>query len=102
MNYRRYLILLCLGAAFLLLPARAFAQCGGERWSVKIGSDPDAGLVNLSNPTPTTLASLTSLPRPNPIPDNKRLQPTETTVWVINATLKQYQKQFDSVRCRSF
>jgi hypothetical protein len=96
MNHRRYLVVLCLGAALLVLPARAFAQCGGERWSVKIGSDPDAGLVNLNNPTPTTVAALTALAAPNTIPDNKRVQPTETTLWVINATLKQYQKQADS------
>jgi hypothetical protein len=96
MNHRRYLVVLCLGAALLFLPARTFAQCGGERWSVKIGSDPDAGLVNLNNPTPTTVAALTALAAPNTIPDNKRVQPVETTLWVINATLKQYQKQADS------
>jgi hypothetical protein len=75
---------------------RVLAQCGGERWSVKIGSDPDAGLVNLNNPTATTLAALTTLAPPNPIPDNKRAQPIETTLWVVNATLKQFQKQADS------
>jgi hypothetical protein len=96
MNNRRLLMLLCVGIALTFLPARTFAQCGGERWSVKIGSDADVGLVNLNNPTPTTLAALTSLSAPNPIPDNKRVQPTETTLWVINATLKQYQKQADS------
>src|SRR6267378_141393 len=96
MNNHRYLVLLCFGAALLFFPTRAFAQCGGERWSVKIGSDPDVTLVNLSNPVPTTLAALTSLSVPNPITDNKRAQPTETTLWVINATLKQYQKQADS------
>ncbi|HXL81351.1 MAG TPA: hypothetical protein VN951_10795, partial [Pyrinomonadaceae bacterium] len=96
MNNRRYLVLLCFGAALLFFPTRAFAQCGGERWSVKIGSDPDVTFVNLNNPVPTTLAALTSLSVPNPIPDNNRVQPTETTLWVINATLKQYQKQADS------
>src|SRR5712691_4475306 len=96
MNNRRYLVLLCFGAALLFFPTRAFAQCGGERWSVKIGSDPDVTFVNLNNPVPTTLAALTSLSVPNPIPDNKRVQPTETTLWIINATLKQYQKQADS------
>ncbi len=95
MNNRGYLILLCFGVALMLLPARAFAQCGGERWSVKIGSDLDAGLVNLNNSTQTTLAALTALTPPNPIPDNRRAQPTETTLWTINATLKQYQKQSD-------
>src|SRR6267143_5530222 len=96
MNNPRYLILLCFGAVLLFFPTRAFAQCGGERWSVKIGSDPDVTLVNFNNPAPTTLAALTSLLVPSPIPDNKRVQPTETTLWVINATLKQYQKQADS------
>lgn len=96
MNHRRYLVVLCLGAALLFLPAQTFAQCGGERWSVKIGSDADVGLVNLNSPTPTTLATLTNLSPPRTIPDNKRAQPTETTLWVINATLKQYQKQADS------
>src|SRR6185503_5005093 len=96
MNNRRYLVLFCVVATLLILPARALAQCGGERWSVKIGSDPDANLVNLSNPTPTTVAALTALAAPNTIPDNKRVQPTETTLWVVNATLKQYQKQADS------
>src|SRR5713101_8378582 len=96
MNNHRCLVLFCFGAALLFFPTRTFAQCGGERWSVKIGSDPDVTLVNLNNPVPTTLAALTSLSVPNPIPDNKRVQPTETTLWVINATLKQYQKQADS------
>ncbi|HZE63739.1 MAG TPA: hypothetical protein VE056_07660 [Pyrinomonadaceae bacterium] len=96
MNNPRYLVLLCFGAVLLFFPTQALAQCGGERWSVKIGSDPDVTLVNLNNPVPTTLTALTSLSVPNPIPNNKRVQTTETTLWVINATLKQYQRQADS------
>ena len=95
----RRLVFFCLVAtvaAVVLYPARAFAQCGGERWSVKTGSDPDAVLVNLNSPTPTTIAALTSLTAPGTLPDNKLVQPTETTLFVINATLKQYQKQADS------
>lgn len=95
MNNHRYLILLCLGVTIALLPVRAFSQCGGERWPVKIGSDIDAGLVDLNNATQTTMAALTALARPNSISDNRRAQPTETTLWTINATLKQYQKQSD-------
>jgi len=41
-----YLLSLC---AILLAcsSARTFAQCGVERWSVKTGTDQDAGLLNL-------------------------------------------------------
>jgi hypothetical protein len=51
--------------------------------------------VNLNSPVSTTIAALTSLATPGSIPDNNRIQPTETTVWVINATLRAYQKQSD-------
>ena len=66
---------------------RTFAQCGVERWSVKTGTDQDVGLVNLGSKTSTTIASLSAITAPNPIPDGRRVQPTETTVWVLNATL---------------
>jgi hypothetical protein len=38
---------LCLLLAVILLvvPSALYAQCGVERWSVKTGTDPDAGLV---------------------------------------------------------
>src|SRR5262249_19361411 len=77
-----------------LLPASAFA-CGVERWSVKTGTDPDAHLVNLNAPTPTTISNLRSLAAPNPIPSNNRVQPTETTLWVINCTLTEYKLESD-------
>ena len=63
------------------------ATCGVERWSVKSGTDPDASRINLSSTTTTTIASLTGLPAPSPIPVNNRVQPTETTVFSITATL---------------
>ncbi|HSP62784.1 MAG TPA: hypothetical protein VLQ90_07375 [Pyrinomonadaceae bacterium] len=90
-----YLSFLCL-ALLMLLPSRAFAQCGVERWSVKTGTDPDAGLVNLSSPNPTTIANLTGITAPASLPDNNRVQPTETTIWVINATLVKYVLAYDS------
>ncbi len=80
----------------MLLPARTPAQCGVERWSVKTGTDPDAGLVNLSSLNPTTIANLTGITAPASLPDNNRIQPTETTVWVINATLVKYVLAYDS------
>ena len=75
---------------------RTFAQCGVERWSVKTGTDQDVGLVDLGSKTSTTIASLSAITAPNPIPDGRRVQPTETTVWVLNATLKKYVRAYDS------
>src|SRR5216683_618971 len=34
------------------------ATCGVERWSVKTGTDPDAGLVNTAAVTTTSIASI--------------------------------------------
>jgi len=96
---RRAAVLLSLLLAFNLIASSStslFAQCGVERWSVKTGTDPDAGLVNLNASTPTTIANLASLPAPSPIPANNRVQPTETTVWVVNATLTKYKLESDS------
>lgn len=80
----------------LLLPARTSAQCGVERWSVKTGTDVDAGLVNLGAPNSTTINSLLAIAAPNSLPDNRRVQPTETKVWVLNATLKKFVLAYDS------
>ena len=70
-------------------------SCGVERWSVKTGTDADAGLINLS-PTQTTIASLISLPAPTNLPPNNRIQPTETTVFQLQATLTEYKLEADS------
>ena len=53
-------------------------------------------MVNLGSKTSTTIASLSAITAPNPIPDGRRVQPTETTVWVLNATLKKYVRAYDS------
>ena len=87
---------LLLAVIFLVVPSALFAQCGVERWSVKTGTDPDAGKVNLSSSTNTTITSLRAAPAPSPIPANNRVSPTETTVWVINATLTQFKLENDS------
>ncbi len=71
-------------------------SCGLERWSVKIGTDADAGLINLQSTTQTTIASLTSLPAPTTLPANNRIQPTETTVFQLHATLTEYKLEPDS------
>jgi hypothetical protein len=82
--------------AVILLPAQAFAQCGGERWAVKIGTDSTVSQVKLSSPKSTTISSLAAISKPSSLPDTKRISPTETTVWVVHATLKKYIKAFDN------
>src|SRR5581483_1410472 len=72
--------------------------CGVERWSVKVGADPDSTLVNLNNAVPTTITDLSSLTPPADPPgppDNARIAPTETTMYVINATMTLYKKETD-------
>jgi hypothetical protein len=71
-------------------------SCGVERWSVKTGTDADAGLINLQSTTQTTIASLVSLPAPTTLPSNNRIQPTETTIFQVHATLTEYKLESDS------
>jgi hypothetical protein len=71
-------------------------SCGVERWSVKTGTDADAGLINLQSTTQTTIAALISLPAPTTLPANNRIQPTETTVFQLYATLTEYKLEPDS------
>jgi hypothetical protein len=71
-------------------------SCGVERWPVKTGTDADAGLINLQSTTQTTIAALSSLPAPTTLPANNRIQPTETTVFQLDATLTEYKLEPDS------
>jgi hypothetical protein len=66
-------------------------RCGVERWSVKTGTDTDSGHVDLSNSRVTNIAELITLQPPNPLPKDTRFAPTETTVFVVNATLTDYK-----------
>src|SRR5437016_3097058 len=88
--------LLFLGVVLLLAPSTLFAQCGVERWSVKTGTDADKAKVNLNSSTSTTIVALRAPATPSPIPANNRVSPTETTQWVINATLTQFKLESDS------
>src|SRR5215470_2728768 len=93
-TFRRFFLLVV--ASLLSLPSSLCSQCGVERWSVKTGTDADAGLVNLNSSTSTTITSMRAFTAPNPIPANNRVSPAETTVWVINATLTVFKLESDS------
>jgi hypothetical protein len=63
---------------------------------VKTGSDADKALINLSSTTPTTIAALGALSAPGTLPANNRVQPTEATVFKVQATLVEYKLEADS------
>jgi hypothetical protein len=69
--------------------------CGVERWSVKVGTDPDAGLVNLSNPIRSSISALRVIPAPASPPLNSRVAPTETTVYLVNGMMTFYKLEDD-------
>jgi len=77
-------------------PNSSTGSCGVERWSVKTGTDADASKITLQSTTSTTIASLDALPAPSSLPSNNRVQPTETTVYRVSATLTQYKLEADS------
>ncbi len=86
------LLLLAAFGCWFASPVESLAQrCGQERWSVKTGTDPDSGRVDLSGRQTTTIAQLIALSPPRPIPATTRVSPTETTVFVVNATLTDYK-----------
>jgi PKD repeat protein len=82
--------------ALRAVPYASSGSCGVERWSVKTGTDPDAGLVDLAHPVSQTIAYLDGLTPPATLPANGRVQPTETTEFVVNATLVEYKLESDS------
>ncbi|MFJ8313468.1 MULTISPECIES: putative Ig domain-containing protein [unclassified Streptomyces] len=71
-------------------------SCGVERWSVKTGTDTDAGLINLQATTATSISSLGAITAPGTLPANNRVQPTETTVFRLRTTLTEYKLEADS------
>ncbi len=89
----RFTTVLGLAISMTIFSGQLEAQqhCGKERWSVKTGTDTDAGSVNLSSPQSATIAQLDALTPPSPIPAANRFAPTEETVFVVNATLTDYK-----------
>src|SRR5471030_1828577 len=79
-----------------LTSPQLWAQCGVERWSVKTGTDADVGKVNLGSSSATTIATMRGWTKPASLPSNNRISPSETTQWVLNATLIEYKLESDS------
>src|SRR5713101_4523684 len=96
---RTTLFILFLGLSLVGLSESSLeARCGVQRWDVKTGKDAQAASINLSSPTPTTIAFLTDLtrfPPPQPWPPPSRIAPEETTYWTLDATLDMYKFEND-------
>lgn len=80
----------------LTAPAVYGQRCGKERWSVKTGTDRDAGQVDLSNPKTASISDLISVQPPNPLPTDSRFAPTEDSVFVVDATLTDFKLESGS------
>jgi hypothetical protein len=80
-----------ISCAFLGLLATAQSAaaltCGLERWSVKTGTDRDASGIHLNTTTPATVDELVAIPAPVSPPEDGRVPPVETTVYVVDAQL---------------
>lgn len=90
---------ICVTVALSLWAPDTFARCGVQRWGVKTGKDAgEAPGINLSLPTPTTIAFLTDLtrfPPPTPWPPPSRISPVEQTYWSVDAILDSYKFEND-------
>jgi len=71
-------------------------NCPDERATVKLGTDIDAGLIDLTSSAATTIEAMRSWPAPSIVPPRNRISPYETTVWVLDATLVEYKLEDDS------
>lgn len=81
------LLSLCIACA----PPAFGQRCGVERWSVKTGIDANSSHVDIANPKAANIAELIALLPPNPLPKDSRFEPTESTVFTVNATLTDYK-----------
>ena len=94
---RRCHLILALAALLLAAPVLD-GRCGVQRWDVKTGKDAAASAIDLSSPTPTTIAFLTDLtrfPPPAHWPPPSRIAPVETTFWTLDATLDSFKFEND-------
>jgi hypothetical protein len=69
--------------------------CGTERWSVKTGSDPDAPYIDQTSIWYTSVGEMGSWGRPGYLPPNNRIDPYETNVLYVEATLVKYKRETD-------
>src|SRR5258708_7061507 len=88
MQFRRLLFVFPLTLSLIAQPS---FRCGKERWDIKTGTDQGVTLIDLANPSATTIADLVGFAAPQPIPKDTRVNGPETTVWTVRATLTAFK-----------
>src|SRR5260370_12104901 len=83
------------------LPQVGLAKsCGAtERWFVKVGTDPDANLVQLGTSIPMTVQGMNQLPKLQPtVPagDNQIRLPAERVVYEVSGRLALFKNESNS------
>src|ERR1051325_10381564 len=89
-----YRSLLWVALVLPFMSNQVLAQCSGERWPVKIGTDSDARTVNLTSPTQTTISNLINIAAPGKLQDAKR-DTNEKKTYVVSAILKKFAGMYD-------
>jgi hypothetical protein len=70
--------------------------CGTERWSIKTGTDSQAGQIPVGSPQATSIGTLGALAAPHTLP-SQRISPTELTAFTLkNVTVKEIKLESDS------
>ena len=91
----RIALLVFVAASLVLILFSLDRVISHRRWPVKTLSDADRARV-VRNPVDTTVAFLASLPRvPEPLPQDRRIAPHETTVYRVRAKLVAVHKMLD-------
>jgi hypothetical protein len=70
-------------------------SCGIELWPIKVLTDPNAGLVDTTNPATTTIAAIDALPVPTN-PASRAGDQYELHSYIVTATLTGYKLEADS------
>lgn len=71
------------------------AECGTERWPIKVMSDPDRTKIDFQ-PRSASIADLGAIPIPEvPYPNNRRLAPEELSVYRVRAIVAQILEETD-------
>lgn len=99
LNWKDLLLVAALLVAATLPPSAFARSCGAtERWFVKVGTDPDANLVQLNQILPITVQGLNQLPKLQPtVPagDNRVRLSAEHVVYQVSGRLALFKNESD-------
>src|SRR5438105_11301165 len=88
-------VLLLFGSRASLAPSARAQQagCGGDRWDVKTLADAKATNIDLTQVIGVNISTLAAIPPPDPLPDNSRSDPYETTIYTTRGNVVEARLQ---------